>query len=1090
MLSFSVVKSAGSAGNYYTDKDNYYVLGSMGERWAGQGAEQLGLQGSVDKDVFTRLLEGRLPDGADLSRMQDGSNKHRPGYDLTFSAPKSVSMMAMLGGDKRLIDAHNQAVDFAVRQVEALASTRVMTDGQSETVLTGNLVMALFNHDTSRDQDPQLHTHVVVANVTQHNGEWKTLSSDKVGKTGFSENVLANRIAFGKIYQSELRQRVEALGYETEVVGKHGMWEMPGVPVEAFSGRSQAIREAVGEDASLKSRDVAALDTRKSKQHVDPEVRMAEWMQTLKETGFDIRAYRDAADQRAEIRTQAPGPASQDGPDVQQAVTQAIAGLSERKVQFTYTDVLARTVGILPPENGVIERARAGIDEAISREQLIPLDREKGLFTSGIHVLDELSVRALSRDIMKQNRVTVHPEKSVPRTAGYSDAVSVLAQDRPSLAIVSGQGGAAGQRERVAELVMMAREQGREVQIIAADRRSQMNLKQDERLSGELITGRRQLLEGMAFPPGSTVIVDQGEKLSLKETLTLLDGAARHNVQVLITDSGQRTGTGSALMAMKDAGVNTYRWQGGEQRPATIISEPDRNVRYARLAGDFAASVKAGEESVAQVSGVREQAILTEAIRSELKTQGVLGHPEVTMTALSPVWLDSRSRYLRDMYRPGMVMEQWNPETRSHDRYVIDRVTAQSHSLTLRDAQGETQVVRISSLDSSWSLFRPEKMPVADGERLRVTGKIPGLRVSGGDRLQVASVSEDAMTVVVPGRAEPATLPVADSPFTALKLENGWVETPGHSVSDSATVFASVTQMAMDNATLNGLARSGRDVRLYSSLDEPRTAEKLARQRSGETPDFSNTLFLLDESSMVGNTDMARAYALIAAGGGRAVASGDTDQLQAIAPGQPFRLQQTRSAADVVIMKEIVRQTPELREAVYSLINRDVERARSGLESVKPSQVPRQEGAWAPEHSVTEFSHSQEAKLAEAQQKAMLKGEAFPDIPMTLYEAIVRDYTGRTPEAREQTLIVTHLNEDRRVLNSMIHDAREKAGELGKEQVMVPVLNTANIRDGELRRLSTWENNPDALALVDSVYHRIAGISKDDGLISEPAHTG
>lgn len=69
----------------------------------------------------------------------------------------------------------------------------------------------------------------------------------------------------------------------------------------------------------------------KSKQHVDPEVRMAEWMQTLKETGFDIRAYRDAADQRAETRTQAPGAVSQEGPDVQQAVTQAIAGLSERK---------------------------------------------------------------------------------------------------------------------------------------------------------------------------------------------------------------------------------------------------------------------------------------------------------------------------------------------------------------------------------------------------------------------------------------------------------------------------------------------------------------------------------------------------------------------------------------------------------------------------------------------------------------------------------------------------------------------------------------------------------------------------------------
>ncbi|EFZ04572.1 TraI protein (plasmid) [Salmonella enterica subsp. enterica serovar Choleraesuis str. SCSA50] len=478
MMSIAQVRSAGSAAGYYSDRDNYYVLGSLEERWAGKGAEQLGLQGAVDKEVFTRVLEGRLPDGADLSRQQDGGNKHRPGYDLTFSAPKSVSLMAMLAGDKRLTEAHNQAVDIAVRQVEALASTRVMTDGQSETVLTGNLVMALFNHDTSRDQEPQLHTHAVVANVTQHDGEWKTLSSDKVGKTGFIENVYANQIAFGKIYRAVLKEKVEALGYETEVVGKHGMWEMPGVPVEAFSSRSQTIREAVGDDASLKSRDVAALDTRKSKQHVDPEVKMAEWMQTLKDTGFDISAYREAADRRAEIQAAQPVP-SQEQPDIQQAVTQAIAGLSDRKVQFTYTDVLARTVGMLPPEAGVIEKARAGIDEAISREQLIPLDREKGLFTSGIHVLDELSVRALSSDIMKQNRVTVHPEKSVPRTGSYSDAVSVLARDRPSLAIISGQGGAAGQRERVAELTMMAREQTLIVTHLNEDRRVLNSMIQD-----------------------------------------------------------------------------------------------------------------------------------------------------------------------------------------------------------------------------------------------------------------------------------------------------------------------------------------------------------------------------------------------------------------------------------------------------------------------------------------------------------------------------------------------------------------------------------------------------------------------------------
>ncbi|ECJ9319821.1 conjugative transfer relaxase/helicase TraI [Salmonella enterica] len=1306
MMSIATVKSAGSAGNYYTDKDNYYVLGSMDERWAGKGAEQLGLQGNVDKAVFTQLLKGHLPDGADLSRMQDGGNKHRPGYDLTFSAPKSVSLMAMLGGDKRLIDAHNHAVAEAVRQVESLASTRVMTNGQSETVLTGNLVVALFNHDTSRDQEPQIHTHAVVANATRHNGEWKTLSSDKVGKTGFIENVYANQVAFGKIYRALLKDRVEALGYETEVVGKHGMWEMPGVPVEAFSSRTQTIRETVGDDASLKSRDVAALDTRQSKQKVDPEQRMAEWMQTLKETGFDMVAYRDNAQQRARDLAVTP-PAAVAEPDIREAVTAAIAGLSDRKVQFTYTDVLARTVSLLPPEPGMISEARSGIDEAIRREQLIPLDREKGVFTSGIHVLDELSVRALSQDILKQKRVTEHPDKSVPRSTPYSDAVTVLAQDRPPLAVVSGQGGATGQRDRVAELAMMAREQGREVHIIAPDRRSQDNLSKDTRLSGEILLNRRVLQEGMVFTPGSTVIVDQGEKLSLKETLTLLEGAVRHNVQVLVSDSGQRTGTGSALAAMKDAGVNTYRWQGGQQAGATIISEPDRNVRYARLAEDFATALKNGQESVAQVSGPREQSALTELVRAELKAQGLIGTRDHTLMTLSPVWQDSRSRQLRDMYREGMVMEHWDAEHRTHERFVIDRVTARGNSLTLRDVQGEHQVMKLSSLDSSWMLFRPENLAVAEGERLSVTGKIPGLRISGGEHLLVVSVQSGTLTLTVPGRNTPFNVATGDSAFTALKVTQGWVESPGRSVSDSARVFAAVTHQSMDNATLNGLARSGSDIRVYSSLDEATTSEKLARHpsftvvssrikeqagemtlstaiekqktqlhtpeqqaihlavpalegnrldfskvalleqalefrapdvtpaaiekeinaqikrgdllhvggakgagtnllvsrasyeaeksilrhilegkeavtplmarvpgeltetltsgqraatamiletkdrftvvqgyagvgkttqfravmsavnmlpvserpdviglgpthravgemrsagvnaqtlasflhdtqlqmRNGETPDFSNTLFLLDESSMVGNTDMARAYSLIAAGGGRAVASGDSDQLQSIAPGQPFRLQQMRSAADVAIMKEIVRQSPELRPAVYSLIERDVAKSLAVIENVKPEQVPRRDEAWLPADSVTEFTRKQERELNKAAEEARKNGLPEPEGPRNLLDAIVADFMGRTDEARAQTLIVTHLNADRRELNSRIHDAREKSGELG-ELAGIPVLTTANIRDGELRRLSTWQENSKALALVDNVYHRIENISQDDGLIT------
>lgn len=1304
MMSIGSVRSAGSAGNYYTDKDNYYVIGSMGERWAGEGAKALGLSGSVDVKTFTRVLEGKLPDGSDLSRAQDGTNKHRPGYDFTFSAPKSISVMAMLGGDKRLIEAHNRAVDTAIKQVEALASTRIMTDGKRETQLTGNLVMALFNHDTSRDPEPQLHTHAVVANVTQHDGTWRTLSSDKVGKTGFIENVYANQIAFGRLYRAALKDDVTAMGYETETVGKHGMWELKGVPTEPYSSRSKAIREAVGDDESLKSRDVAALDTRQSKQKVDPEQHLAEWMTTLKETGFDIKAYREAADQRV-VQGNIPVTTSE-AIDINSSVGQSIAMLSDRRARFTYSELLATTLGQLPARPGMVEQAREGIDAAIKNEQLIPLDKEKGLFTSNVHVLDELSVSALSRELQQQGRVDVFSDKSVPRSRPFGDAVSVLAQDRSPVAIISGQGGATGQRERVAELAMMAREQGRDVQIMAADRRSAANLAKDERLSCEHITDRRGLTEGMTFIPGSTLIVDQGEKLTLKETLTLLDGALRHNVQLLIADSGQRTGTGSALTVMKEAGVSTLAWQGGEKTRVSVINEPDRRERYDRLATDFAKGIRAGEEAVVQISGAREQAALAAAVRDTLKNEKVLGERDVSITTLEPVWLDGRHQQVRDHYREGMVMERWNAEERSRERFVIDRVTARNNSLTLRNAEGETQVTRLTELDSSWSLYRTGTLQVAEGDRLAVLGQTQGARLKGGDSVTVTGIDEKGISVSLPGRKTQVVLAAGNSPFTAPKVGQGWVESPGRSVSDSATVYASLTQREMDNATLNGLARSGAEVRLYSAQTLQKTEEKLSRQsawsvvtaqvkeatgkdslgdalahqkaalhtpeqqaihlaipslesnglaftrpqlmaaakdfaqdklslvaiedeiarqtrsgalisvpvsqgnglqqlvsrqsynaeksiirhvlegkdavtplmgsvpeaqlsgltdgqqnatrmilespdrftlvqgyagvgktaqfravmsaigtlpeqeqprvigvapthravsemrdagvpesqtlaafihdtqqqlRGGERPDFSNVLFLVDESSMVGNADMAKAYSLIAGGGGRAVSSGDTDQLQPIAPGQPFRLLQKRSAIDASVMQEIVRQTPALRPAVYSLIERNIGGALTTIESVAPQQVPRRPDAWQPESSVMEFSREHEKAIA----AAIKAGDLTPGgQPETLLEAIVKDYTGRTPQAQAQTIVMTALNADRRQLNAMIHDARREAGELGEKEATVPVLTPANIRDGELRRMDTWQAHGSSMVLLDNTYFRIEALDKDAHLVT------
>ncbi len=1311
MMSIGQVGPAGKAGDYYTHQDNYYVLGSMDERWVGQGAEALGLSGKVDVKDFVAVLEGKLPDGSDLTRMVGGENKHRPGYDLTFSAPKSVSIMAMLGGDKRLIAAHNHAVEVAVREVEKLASTRSMTEGVSETRLTGNLVVALFNHDTSRDLDPQMHTHAVVANVTQHDGKWQTLSSDTVGKTGFIESVYANQVAFGQIYRHVLRQDTEAMGYQTENVGPHGMWEFKGMEnvIDVFSKRNHAIDAAAGPDASLKSRDMATLDTRKAKVASDPAALAVEWLQEMKSAGFDAKAYLAEAQSRTMVTpSQTPLEAGGDAL-VDQAVGQAISALSDRQVNFTHNQVANKAISYLSGEPGMLDAVRDGIDRAIEREQLIPLDKEKGVFTSDIHLLDELSVAQLSRTHLDESAVVIGAPKSDPRTGShpaYSDAVQQLAQHAPAMAVLSGIGGASVNRSRVAEVVELAREQGRDATVLTVDRQSQQYLQQSVHLDEDRVVTRAALGSEALFAPNSTLVVDQAEKLTLKETVALLDGAVRNNVQLVLMDTEKRKGTGNALAVMKEAGVPRYQFSGRQAVPAEVVSEPDKAQRFGQLAKGVVQALVEDRSAVAQVNGPADQRMLTAMIRDELKDTGLLGREETPVATLTPVWLDSKNRGAIDTYREGMVMERWDAESRQRERFVIDRVGTQTRNLVLRNAEGEKHTLAVKEVDKDWSLFRPGTMGVADGERLRVLGQEGRGKdaLKAGTALTVVRAGAGELQVRVAGEPDATQKPadralaVGSDVFSAVKVAPAYVESLGASVSSTAVVYAAVKKNELNSATLSGIARSGGHITLYSALDARKTQEKVAQhpayrlageqvkqlageegldaaiagQKSGlftpvqqaihlavptlegdsvafgqakllvgslgfaakgvsmeaiqteieaqvkrgellkvdvapgvgadllvsrasfeaeksiirliaggkdslpplvttsskthnedgpgqregkvtpyltqgqrqavdlilnttdrfvaiqgyagvgkttqfkavlagiaqlpeserprvvglapthravgemqaagvdaqtlasflhdeglkvaggEKPDYRNTLFVMDESSMVGNSDMARAYALIAEGNGRAVMSGDEAQLEAIAPGAPFRLAQGRSAIDMAVMKEIVRQTPELKPAVYKMIDNDVPGALDVVRSVAPANVPRQANAWVPAKSVMELA---------------------VDIP-DIHDAIVSDYLGRTEAARQDTLIITHLNADRHIINAGIHQERKAAGELKGESVSLPILETANIRDGELRKLDTWARNRDAVVLLDNTYYRMADIDSQSRTIS------
>ncbi|EHT6291494.1 conjugative relaxase, partial [Escherichia coli] len=659
----SIAPIAGGGAGYYTSQDNYYFLGSMQSRWLGEGAKSLQLEGPVDAFRLDELIAGRLPNGVSLERMEGGINVHRSGYDLTFSAPKSVSVLIALYGENRLLEAWNRAVSETLKEVESLVSSRVMKEGETETQLTQKAVIATFNHDTSRNLDPQLHTHALFLNMTPTESGWRTLASGTVRKDGFIEAVYANQLALGQIQLNLLRRQVEAMGYETVDTGKNGLWEIKGVPVDIFSTRSQQIREAVGDDASAKSRSVAALDTRRAKQkEPDREELLTEWHERIDRTGFSYRALREKAAEREALQQSArsvsePEKAVLSGeaggysqreksssstsgqregvpvPSVMRdAVSQAISLLSDRRAQFTYSDVLSRTLALVEAEPGSIALARAGIEQAISSGELVPLDKEKGLFTSSIHLLDELSVQQLAQQAMRETRVMVTMRPEMP----LQGAAAILADTLPAVAIISTGRGMTTQREQIQAVVAMAEGQGRQVQVMAPDRKMTAFLAEQQGLSGK-VSGKN-LLTGEGLKHDSTLVIAGAEKLSVKETVTLLDQALRNNVQVVLMDGGGRQGTGNALATLEDAGV--VRLQGGTDRGVrvSVVSHGDRRQRYEQLALDYAVLHTQGESVVAQAPG-REQRALTEAIRQSLKATGELGDREVTISTLTPVFL-------------------------------------------------------------------------------------------------------------------------------------------------------------------------------------------------------------------------------------------------------------------------------------------------------------------------------------------------------------------------------------------------------------------------------------------------------------------
>ena len=807
VASIGVIASP-SQGVAYYEKDGYYAREDPAHReasaWTGKGAEDLGLSGPVDPDTFKAVLEGKVPDGPHLGkRDKDGEIHHRPGRDITLSAPKSVSLMALVGGDERIVAAHERAVTRTLAWVERNAvETRMQDKASGAMVHVGGqkIVAATFRHDTSRNLDPQLHTHAVVANMVQgEDGKWRTMVND---------GLYRNKMAIGAVYRSELARGLKDLGYGIEKTHPDGRFEISGVSrdvVEEFSTRRAEIEAAMAardEGAPLenpKLADRAALMTRAVKRDVDKGELRRSWERQAAELGFSAQAVRARARQ-AERKRPAPdlfsGPVQAAG----ETAAWAVEHLSERQAVFSHGDLLAAA---LAREPGAVtaeaaERAIAGV------EQEGELHGARGL-KHGMHWTTDAAMARESEAIalMKAGQGA---EKTIMRgwiaetklrggrlNEGQKEAVKMILSSKDRVLGVQGYAGT-GKTTMLNRLRTLAESRGYNAAGLAPSASAARTLERESGIGSEtlqrFLARHAGIVEGRGTARGirnmrasfskTVLVVDESSLASSEQMRGLLRIATTLRVPrvVLVGDEKQlgAVEAGKPFEQLRRAGLQTAVMdeilrQRDEDLKEAVRAGLAGEVRIAfEKLGDRIAQVERediGKEAaerwlslspeeraatgvIAPTRALRDE--INETIRTQLIAEGAVSGPARQGKKLVSRGLTRAEMARASNYSAGdTVIFNRGYKTlgvEKGDEREAERVDYERNTVWLRDGNGDLVDWRpymLAGAKGGVEVYRSEKMELRKGDRVRWTRNDPGSELANGETAAVESVAKDGV---------------------------------------------------------------------------------------------------------------------------------------------------------------------------------------------------------------------------------------------------------------------------------------------------------------------------------------------------------
>ena len=814
MLSITPIASASNATNYYLndekslnindvelkkDAENYYLKEKSNEpntQWFGKLADEQGLSGKdIDDNTLKSVLSGELQGEIVHGRRE----KHKSGFDLTFSAPKSASILALVGGDKRLLDEHVKAVKYTLKQLEKdTAQVKVTNPDTHKTEFenTENLLFGLVTHKTSRENEPAMHTHVLMPNMTRDNdGKLRALASSlkQSGSevNGTSERIYRNQKYYTALYQSTYAKAAQDLGYTTKSVG-NGMFEIKEVPEPlrlSFSTRSQQIKEKIAELGvdSQKTRDLAAKNTRQEKTHTDEAELTARWQAKTREQGVDLTKIITTTYDKAPESKQ---PTSEQTKAATQSINRTIAHLSQSSAFLTYEKIITLAVSEFSKGEVVdIENVKTAIDDQIKSGALIPLDGKATKFTTQNMVDKEKEIINTTKGHNRSVPITVNPKAldNLNLDASNTQKITDLLTSNKQFNVVNLFGHS---KQITANLQHVATNSGSRVHFITNDAKSLKETKQDTKHQSftpmqwvknlfreESVSNVNAFLtnKDSLHTSKDLWVVENANKLSVDHLQSITEKAKATKSKVVYlnhTSSRQGMNANSAMNLYQKGNVNSVNWVNNKESESQVRLHQAPNQESKSIAQSIAAM--ANTDNVQVLANTKKDiATLNTDIRQALQNTGKVSRMGVSIQTEIPHFISKPQREIVTNYKKGMTVKEWvtgGDGKKTLNTFVILSTKRKDNTLTLAPVDSKGAVIppntltaggfaaptaQHETLDPStrqnkkrdFTFYTTQGIELAQGDKIKSGGKHFASKLPANTQFTIVSANSGKITL-------------------------------------------------------------------------------------------------------------------------------------------------------------------------------------------------------------------------------------------------------------------------------------------------------------------------------------------------------